>query len=163
MDSAIRFWPRSSIFRIPWSQSRSFRFRNELTKRNFPHVQITVITIVDVHVQCTFSFRYLVFSLLFFFFLCIDESRTLSVIYNYNVQRKTKKMFVKMSRGVLQRMLLLIFLNLVWIQKMRSHFYYFIIAFILEMRTNYCLADCMPNINTEYNHLEHRNFVLALR
>lgn len=68
MDSAIRFWPRSSIFRIPWSQSRSFRFRNELTKRNFPHVQITVITIVDVHVQCTFSFRYLVFSLLFFFF-----------------------------------------------------------------------------------------------
>lgn len=163
MDSAIRFWPRSSIFRIPWSQSRSFRFRNELTKRNFPHVQITVITIVDVHVQCTFSFRYLVFSLLFFFFLCIDESRTLSIIYNYNVQRKTKKMFVKMSRGVLQRMLLLIFLNLVWIQKMRSHFYYFIIAFILEMRTNYCLADCMPNINTEYNHLEHRNFVLALR
>lgn len=113
MDSAIRFWPRSSIFRIPWSQSRSFRFRNELTKRNFPHVQITVITIVDVHVQCTFSFRYLVFSLLFFFFLCIDESRTLSVIYNYSVQRKTKKMFVKMSRGVLQRMLLLIFLNLV--------------------------------------------------
>lgn len=46
---------------------------------------------------------------------------------------------------------------------MRSHFYYFIIAFILEKRTNYCLADCMPNINTEYIHFEHRNFVLALR
>lgn len=97
------FWLRSSIFRIPWSQS--FRFRNELAKRYFAHVQIT-IQIRHYDRWCAFSFFFII---IIIFFLSINESRTLS-FNKYGVQRKERqKKSVKMSRKVLQRMLLLIF------------------------------------------------------